>query len=115
MHVLKWLVILIAVGAVAAWATRPGIDDFDALLKAELERRIATSDIGTEGDAVATIALIGCKLRPSDCFELVRETLDVKVEDKTFFTRFVVKGLGHEANCTGAFTRIWCSESVLGD
>ncbi|MFZ1726998.1 MAG: hypothetical protein WAU13_10125 [Albidovulum sp.] len=115
MRLISWLLVLFIATAAIAWATRPGLDAFDAALREQLETKIATTDIGTSGDTAATIALVGCKLRPSDCFSLIRQSLDVVMEDRTFFTRFTVKGFGQDATCTGAFTRLWCSKDVLGN
>ncbi len=114
MRVIVAILALLAILAGAAMATRPGEGDFDAMLKQAVERKIATTDIGAESDdPIATIALVGCKLRPSDCVKLLREALDVTVEKQAFYTRFTVKGLSRETTCTGAFTRIWCERPVL--
>ncbi|WP_347311323.1 hypothetical protein [Defluviimonas sp. SAOS-178_SWC] len=113
MRPILWALALAVIVAGAAYATRPGMADFDALLRAAIERRIATTDVTTDGDALSTIALVGCKLRPSDCFNLVRKSLDVSAEDRTFFTRFTVVEGERRASCTGAFTKIWCEKGVL--
>lgn len=117
MRVIVAILALLAILAGAAVATRPGEAEFDAMLRTAVERKIATTDIGTEssegGDPIATIALVGCKLRPSDCVNLLRRALDVTVEAHAVYTRFTVKGLGRETTCTGAFTRIWCERPVL--
>ena len=106
------LIVLLGFGALLAIATRPGPEAFDRMLRARLAEKVATTDIDAEGDAVATLALIGCKLRPSDCFDTVRALLDVRFEEGLFLTRAEVRGLA-EASCTGAFTRFWCSKDVL--
>ena len=108
-----WLLVLVGLVAGAAWVTRPGISAFDALLRAEIERNIAKKDIGSSDDPIATIALVGCKLRPSDCFDVIRGSLDVTVEDRTFYSRFQVKGFGNDTACTGAFTKVWCDKGLF--
>lgn len=113
MRLFIWLAGVVGLIAIAAWATRPALPAFEALLKTELQARIATSDIGTEGDPLATLALLGCKLRPSDCYDLVRDNLDIQIEERAFFTRFRIKGFRRETSCTGAFTRIWCVKPIL--
>lgn len=115
MRLIFWAILLAALLGVAAWLTRPGVAAFDAMLKQAVERRIATTDVDAGGDALATVALIGCKLKPSTCFEVVRASLEVEAEDRTLFTRFRVKGFGRETTCTGAFTKVWCTRPVLGD
>lgn len=113
MRLIFWAILLTAVLAAAAWITRPGLAAFDAMLRTAIQTRIATTDVEPGGDALATVALIGCKLNPSTCFEVVRESLEVTAEDRTLFTRFRVKGFGHGTTCTGAFTKIWCDRPIL--
>lgn len=114
MRIILILLALLALLALAAWATRPGEAEFDALLKQAIEEKIATTDVGASGDdALGTIALVGCKLRPSDCVRLIRDSLDVTVVKHAFHTSYSLKGLRREATCTGAFTRIWCEKGAI--
>lgn len=105
--------LLAALLGLAAWFTRPGLPEFDAMLRGAIQTKIATTDVDAGGDALATVALIGCKLKPTGCFEIIRQSLDVVEEDRTFFTRFQVKVLNRQTTCTGAFTKIWCERPVL--
>lgn len=114
MRIIVALLAIAAILALAAWATRPGEAEFDALLKAAIEQKIATTDVGASGDdALGTIALVGCKLRPTDCVKLIRDSLDVTVEKRAFTTRYKISGLNREATCTGAFTKIWCEKGAI--
>lgn len=114
MRVIVAILAVLAILAGAAWATRPGEAEFDALLRQAIEEKIAKTDVGASGDdALGTIALVGCKLRPSDCVRLIRESLDVTVEKGAFTTRYKVLGLKRDATCTGAFTKIWCEKGAI--
>lgn len=106
----KWVVLLIALAAGVAWLTKPGEAAFDDMLRAELQHRIATEDIGGQGDPIAAIALVACKLSPSDCFSMVRDGLDVSVEDRVLYTRIRAEGFGKRTVCTGVFTKLLCRE-----
>jgi len=99
----------------AAYLTRPGMADFDALLKETIESRVAAADVGASDDALGTVALIGCKLRPTDCTALIRQSLDVVEEAHPLYSRFHVTAAKREFTCTGAFTRIWCKRPLLQD
>jgi hypothetical protein len=96
----KWIALLLAVGAGAAWLTKPGESAFDDMLRARLEQQVASADIGTQDDPIAAIALVACKLRPS-------------VEDRVLFTRIRAEGFGKRTLCTGAFTNLWCHETAV--
>ena len=113
MRLIFWAILLAFLLGAAAWTTRPGLAAFDAMLRHEIETKIATIDVDASGDALATVALIGCKLKPSTCFEVDRESLEVEAEDRTLFTRFRVRGFGRETTCTGAYTKIWCDSPIL--
>ncbi|MCV2867634.1 hypothetical protein OEW28_03220 [Defluviimonas sp. WL0002] len=106
----KWIVLVIVLGAGAAWLTKPGETEFDDMLRASLERQIATEDVDVEDDPIGAIALVACKLRPSGCFKLVREGLDVTVEDRVLYTVIRADGFSKRTVCTGAFTKLWCRD-----
>lgn len=114
MRIIVALLAVAAILALTAWTTRPGEAEFDALLRTAIEKRIATTDVGASGDnALGTIALVGCKLRPTDCVRLIRDSLDVTVVRHALYTSYSLKGLGHEAACTGAFTKVWCEKGAV--
>ena len=116
MRLLIGFLVILAIAAGVAMLTRPGEAEFDAMLKEAVQQKIATTDIGSQGeDAIGTVALIGCKLRPTDCVNLLRDALDVTMTDHKLYTSFTVKGLKRETTCTGAFTKIWCQRPVMGD
>lgn len=115
MGLVRLLAALVAIGLGAAFVTKPGAAEFDAMLREAIREKIATTDVGSGEDPFATIALVGCKLRPSDCFELVRGALEVRIEDRVVYTVAHVSGLGREARCTGAFTRFLCTEDLLAE
>ncbi|MCB2126600.1 MAG: hypothetical protein H6897_16605 [Rhodobacteraceae bacterium] len=113
MRLILWAILLALILGVVAWLTRPGLPEFDAMLREAIQTRIATTDVDAGGDALATVALIGCKLKPSTCFEVVRQSIEVTEEDRTLFTRFQVTGFGRETTCSGAFTNIWCEGDLI--
>ncbi len=106
----RWILLLIVLAAVAAWLTRPGEAAFDDMLRARLERQIATEDVDARSDPIAAIALVACKLKPSGCFKLMREGLEVTVEDRILYTTIRAEGFGARTVCAGAFTKLWCRE-----
>ena len=115
MRLLLSLALLLALLGIAAFATRPGPAEFDAALETAIRDRVANTDFGAgDGDAFAQVALVGCKLRPSDCVRLVRDSLDVTLEKRLFTTRVTVEGLNRSATCTGAFGRFFCKELLAG-
>ncbi|MCB2115774.1 MAG: hypothetical protein KDE00_05590 [Rhodobacteraceae bacterium] len=115
MRLIGFLAVLALVLAGAAYATRPGLADFDAMLKSQIEAKLASTDVGASDDALGTVALIGCKLRPTDCIALIRESLDVTEEQHLLFTRFDIAAAKRKVTCTGAFTKIWCKRPLLQD
>lgn len=114
MRLLTILVVLLAVLAGAAFATRPGPRQFDALLERAIREKVANTDVDGQGDAIATIALVGCKLRTSDCVKLVRESLDVSFDERAFYTRVHIEAPRRSFDCTGAFGRFFCRKALEG-
>ncbi|MGQ0567132.1 MAG: hypothetical protein ACT4OK_18985 [Gemmobacter sp.] len=111
MRAIRFLVVLLVVVALAAIVTRPGPAAFDAMLDRVIRDRVANTDIGTGGEALPTLALAACKLRPTDCVALVREALEVRIDEGLFVTRVSVEGLGRTMTCRGAFTRFFCRDA----
>jgi hypothetical protein len=108
MRLIFRLFLLVVLAAGAAMATRPGPAEFDAMLDAAIRDRVANTDIGAQGEALPALALAACKLRPTDCVTIVRDTLDVRFEQRLFWTTARVEGWGREMTCRGAFTRFTC-------
>jgi len=113
-RLLKILVVLVVVVAAAAVFTRPGPAEFDAMLEQAIRERVANTDLEAGGEALPTIALAACKLRPSDCVAVVRQALDVTFDEGLFTTRATVAGLQQTTTCTGAFGRFWCKRPLAG-
>ena len=111
MRLILILLAMVAVVAVAAIVTRPGPAAFDAMLDRVIRERVASTDIGTGGEALPTLALAACKLRPTDCVALVRAALEVRFDQGLFMTRVSVDGLGRTMTCRGAFTRFVCRQA----
>lgn len=114
MRLIRLLIVLAVVVAAAAYVTRPGPAAFDAMLDAAIRDRVASTDIGAGGEALPTIALAACKLRPTDCVAIVRQSVEVTFEQRLFTTRARVEGFGRSTICTGAFTRFFCDRPVAG-
>lgn len=112
MRLLRYLAIALILLAVAAALTRPGPAEFDAMLEAAIRDRVANTDISAEGEPFGTVALAACKLRPSDCVRLVRQSLEVRFERRLLFTRATVEGFGRSVTCRGAFGRFVCDRPL---
>ncbi|MCX7888669.1 MAG: hypothetical protein N2422_02925 [Rhodobacteraceae bacterium] len=107
---------LVLLAVVAAAVTRPGPEAFDAMLADAIRDRVANTDIGeNSGDALDSVALAACKLRPSDCIRLVRQAIDVRMDERVLYTVADVHGFGRDARCWGAFGRFWCSTDLGRD
>lgn len=113
MRLLKVLLLLAAIAAVAAWATRPGEAAFEAMLDQALRERLAAADLAAVQARVPALALAACKLRPGDCAALLREAITVRHDRRLFTTRVTVEGLGREASCLGLFGRFFCRRTLF--
>lgn len=108
MRLILILAAIVVLVALAAAVTRPGPAAFDAMLDQAIRTRVANTDLQAGGDALPTLALAACKLRPSDCVAVVRQALDVRFEERAFTTRVTVEGFRRSTTCTGAFGRFFC-------
>lgn len=108
MGLLKLLFALIVVAAVAAWFTRPGPEDVDNALRQALYQKLFDDDAGQGRDMLGNAAMLGCRLDPNSCFEILRAGLDVQYEDRILYAHVTVEGFDRRASCYGAFTRFAC-------
>lgn len=108
MGILKWVIGLAFAAAVAAFLTKPGPEDVDAALRRALFERLFGEEIEEGRDILGNAALIGCRIDPQSCFDLLRAGLEVSYEDNFLFARVTVQGFGRRADCFGAFARFSC-------
>ncbi len=104
---LRLLVLLIALGLLGAWLTRPDEDQARAEMRATILETLATQDLDGQ-DAIGAAALMGCRLNPEGCYDLIRAGLDTNFEDRIFYSVFSVAGFDRRATCYGAFTTFAC-------
>ena len=108
MGLLKPIAGLAAIAAAVAFFTRPGPEDVDEALREALYRRLFTEEAEAGRDMLGSAMLLGCRLDPAACFEVLRQGVDVSYTDKIFYATVTVEGFGRRAECWGAFTRFSC-------
>ncbi len=104
---LRLVALLIAIGLLAAWFTRPDVAQAEAAMRATILDALATEDLAGK-DAVSSAALMSCRLSPENCYDLVRAGLETNYEDRTFYAQFTVTGFNRRATCYGAFNTFTC-------
>lgn len=108
MRFLRFLIVLLVLAAGAAFVTKPSEADAEAALREQLMMAVAKEELGEGRSAAQSLALVACKLRPSDCYDLVRSGITAEFADKTLFVQFEMEGFDRVATCYGAFTRFVC-------
>lgn len=109
------LIVVILLLVAAAFFTRPDARAAESALREHLLRAVAREEIGKSRGAAGNVALITCKIRPNECFDLVRSQLYTVYTDYGLFTRFSVRGFGKRASCIGAFTTFICPGGLRDD
>lgn len=115
MRLLSFLLSLTLVAAVAAYFTKPSEKDVERYLKNTLLLKLATQEVPANGDPLNSVALVGCKLRPNDCYQLVRSGIDLTYDDRTLYAQITLTGFGRHASCYGAFTKFTCPGGLQQD
>lgn len=105
---MKYLVLLLVLAAGAAFLTKPSEADAEAVLREQVMIGVAMEDIGEGRSTGENLALAACKLRPSDCYDLLRSGLEVTYTDQTLFLKVDVEGFERKATCYGVFGRFFC-------
>ena len=102
------LVLLLAVVAGVAYSTKPGEAEAEDTLREQLILAVAKAELGEGRSAGQNMALAVCKMRPSDCYEIVRPEIATVYSDFVLFSRITLDGLGQTATCYGLFTTFIC-------
>lgn len=105
---MRYLILLLIFAAGAAYLTKPDQADAEAVLREEVMIGVATRDLDASQGTGAALALAACKLRPSECYDLLRSGLTVTYTDQTLFSMVVVEGFDRRATCYGLYTRFFC-------
>ncbi len=105
---MKYLILLLVLAAGAAFLTKPGEADAEAVLREQVMIGVATQEFDEARGTGGNLALAACKLRPSDCFDLLRSGLDVTYTDRTLFLQVDVEGFERKARCYGLYGRFVC-------
>ncbi len=104
----RLIVGLLVVLAVAGFLTRPGADEVEAELREGLYQRLFTTEIDAGRDMLGNAAIIACRLDPATCFDVLRQGLEVRYEDRWLYAKVEVEGFRRRAECWGAFGQFWC-------
>ncbi len=105
---MRMLVLLVVLVLGAAWFTKPDAADAEAALREQVMMSVARQELGEGRSTGENLALAACKLRPSDCYDLLRSGLEVTYTDRKLFVQVDVTGFERQARCYGAFTRFFC-------
>jgi len=108
MRFLGYLFLLLILAGGAAYLTKPAEAEAEAVLRQEVMLKVATEEIGEARGAAENLALAACKLRPNDCYDLLRGGMDVRYTDKTLWLEVELEGYERRAKCYGAFGRFFC-------
>lgn len=106
---LRFLLVLIIAGVVAAFVTKPSEGDINLMVR---ERLAAEIDSGAGLDASepgAQLVLGLCNSNRSACIDLLSQFVRIDYEDELFYARIVatLPGKG-PTTCIGAFTKVAC-------
>lgn len=109
------LVVLVVIIGGIAFVTRPGKASAERTLRGMVLAAVNTADIDTASSGANAVALGLCKLKPDECYQLLRSGIETRFEDQALFTTFEFRGLGKQGLCIGAFTRFFCPGGLQAD
>ncbi|MCC1492230.1 hypothetical protein [Cognatishimia sp. F0-27] len=104
---LRFLLLLAALAALAGFATRPGVDDAETAMREQVLLAVANQELRGKSTAEQA-ALLACRLDPTSCYDLIRSGIDITFEARLVYARVDLEGFGKSATCYGLFTRFFC-------
>ena len=109
---MRFLVGVVIVVAIAAFATRPDAQALDAKIVGDLQVEASNLAVGAGDDLVSGVAKLTCSLSPAECARLIRAARTLEVSELYLARRArVTFGEDPALTCVGAFTQ-WTCRSV---
>lgn len=108
MRFFGFLIVLAGLAAGVAFVTKPGEAAAEAELREQVMTAVARRDLGEGQSTAQNLALAACKLRPNDCYDLLRSGIETTFTDHVLYVQFGLTGFDRQATCYGAFTRFYC-------
>lgn len=104
---LRFLLGMIAMAAIGAYATSPGPEAAQTELRQQVQLAVAGEKLdGKSG--LDTAALLLCRVDPSACADLLVSQIDMTYENRHLYARVDLKGYNMSATCYGLYTKFFC-------
>ncbi|MDA7426513.1 hypothetical protein [Thalassococcus lentus] len=110
----KFLFGMATMAALAAYVTNPTQEDAEAEMRVQLMTALANEDLKGKNGA-ETAALLGCRLNPDTCYDLLRSGIEMTFEDRHLYSKLELEGFERSANCYGLYTRFICPGGLKKD
>lgn len=109
----KFLLGMLTMAAIGAWATNPGLEDAETELKRQVLSALDSQSLGS-GSGLDAAAVLACRVNRETCFDLVRTGIDITLDDRQLYSRYDIAGFGRSAVCYGLYTTFWCPGGMVG-
>jgi len=109
---MKWLKMaatLVLAAAMVLYITKPSPDDVETYVHSVALSQLEAADLKPSAGAAANVALMGCKLDPTTCYDVFRRLIDIQYDDKLLYANVTITGLGPANHCRAILKRVYCS------
>lgn len=103
----KFLAGMIVMATIAAFASRPSLDDTNAEIRAQLAKSLTEIRLNSL-QGLDAAALLACRVDPNTCIKLIASGFDVQYENRHLYAKIDVSGFDMQARCYGVYTRFFC-------
>jgi hypothetical protein len=103
----RFLLGMIVMVAIAAFATKPGPEAAQDELRRQVQLTVTSEKLDGKSGLDAA-ALLLCRADPTGCTDLVVSGIDLTYEDRYLYARIDIDGFNLRATCYGMFTRFYC-------
>jgi len=105
------LLVLLALGAMALFATNPNRVAFEQAIEEALVARIETLQSNEVEDGAMRLILTTCQLDRSGCAKILRSLMTIEMQDQYLFSTAQVRlGNGDPKTCYGLLNRAVCPD-----
>jgi len=106
---LKFLALALITVLVYFYVSKPSREDVEEYVHAVAMSQLQAKDLEPSATVLENAALMGCRLKPDSCYEVLRKLIDIKYEDKSLYAKITISGIGPTNHCYAVANRVFCT------
>jgi len=105
----KFLALALITVLVYFYVSKPSPEEVEKYVHAVAISQLQAKDLEPSATVLENAALMGCKLDPDSCYDVLRKLIDINYEDKFLYAKITITGIGPSNHCYAVANRVFCT------